>query len=508
MFSSSHSRPPPATRRSPHCGTGFASTLVLAAALNLGGCMSLAPSYVRPALPVPDTWATAPSADAPAPADGTSPTVQIDWRSYFPDAQLQALIEQALSGNRDLRIAVRRVEEARATYGIRRADTFPTIAAGGSYVRFRAPGVLLPGGSIDAEAYQVGLTESNWELDFWGRVRSLKDAALEEFLASDAARRAATLSVIANVADNYLLLRELDERIAAARETIASRSESLRIFRRRFEVGAISKLDLRQSEILLQQAQTLVAQLEQSRATQAHALAVLVGAPAPLQPAPLDDASVYADLQAGLPSSLLERRPDIVAAEHRLRAANANIGAARAAFFPRVTLTGAVGSTSTDLHSLFASGSGAWIFMPNISLPIFDAGRNRNNLELAKAREGEAVAQYEKTIQEAFRDVADALSAREWLAAQVQAETDTLVAQSERARLARLRYDNGATPFLEVLDAQRDLLNARQQLIQTRRALLASRVALYAALGGGVQDAETMPSPSAADITLKQGPLP
>ncbi|MBW0451190.1 efflux transporter outer membrane subunit [Paraburkholderia phenoliruptrix] len=493
----------------------FASAVVLSAALCAGGCISLTPPYMRPALPVPDSWdaASPPASSAAessrdAPANATSAPIQLDWRSYFPDVQLQALIEQALGANRDLRIAVQRVEQARATYGVRRADTLPTIAASAAYVRLHTPGVLAPGGSLDAAAYQVGLSESNWELDFWGRVRNLKDAALEQYLASDAARRAATLGVIANVADNYLLLRELDERISVARETIASRSDSLRIFRRRFEVGAISKLDLRQSEILLQQAQVLVAQLEQSRATQAHALAVLVGAPARLQPAPLADTSVYANLQPGLPSSLLERRPDIVAAEHQLRAANANIGAARAAFFPRVTLTSAVGSTSTELHNLFASGSGAWIFMPNLSLPIFDANRNRSNLELAKAREGEAVAQYEKTIQEAFRDVANALSAREWLAAQVQTETDTLAAQTERARLARLRYDNGATPFLEVLDAQRDLLNARQQLIQTRRALLSSRVALYAALGGDVQDREQTGAPPVPDIAHEQGPLP
>ena len=507
MFSSSHS-PPPAIRRWPGSRMDFTCAVALAAALGLGGCMSLAPSYVRPAPPIPDTWTVDSSTHAASPGDATPVSVSPDWRSYFPDAQLQVLIEQALSANRDLRIAAQRVEQARATYGIRRADTLPTVSAGGGYVHLRAPGVLLPGGSLDADAYQVGLTESNWELDFWGRVRNLKDAALEEFLASDAARRAATLGVITNVADGYLLLRELDERTAVARETIASRSESLRIFRRRFQVGAISKLDLKQSEILLQQAQALVAQLEQSRAAQAHALAALVGTPTQLPPAPLADASVYPDLNAGLPSSLLERRPDIVAAEHRLRAANANIGAARAAFFPRVTLTGAVGSTSTDLRGLFASGSGAWIFMPNITLPIFDAGRNRSNLELARAREGEAVAQYEKTIQDAFRDVADALSAREWLAVQVQTETDTLAAQSERARLARLRYDSGATPFLEVLDAQRDLLNARQQLIQTRRALLVSRVALYAALGGGVQGAQQTATPSASGITLKEGQLP
>ncbi|MFM0084878.1 efflux transporter outer membrane subunit [Paraburkholderia sediminicola] len=480
----------------------FTSAIALVLALTAAGCMSLAPPYQRPALPVPDAW------PADAPADSTTSTPQIDWRSYFPDARLQVLIDQALAHNRDQRIAVQRVEEARASYGIRRADAFPTIAAGGAYAHFRAPGVLLPTGTIEGNVYQVGLTESNWELDFWGRVRSLKDAALEQFLASDASRRAVTISLIANVADNYLVLREFDERIALAQATIASRAESLRIFRRRYEVGAISRLDLRQSEILLQQAQTLMAQLEQSRAAAAHALDLLVGAPSTVLPEPLDDTSVRPELRVGLPSALLEQRPDIVAAEHQLRAANANISAARAAFFPRVTLTGTVGMVSTDLQNLFASGSGAWIFTPNVSLPIFDAGRTRSNLELALARQSEAVAQYEKTIQQAFRDVADALSARQWLADQVRTERDTLAAQSERARLVALRYDSGATPFMEVLDAQRDLLNAQQQLVQTRRALLASRVALYAALGGGVPDTMQTPPPSSGDSTQKQDPLP
>lgn len=455
---------------------------VMALALSLSACVSLAPQYERPPLPVAPSWPT------DAPDAGQTTAADVAWRDYFPDPQLQALIEQALEHNRDLRIAAQRVEEARAAYGVRRADQFPTVAAGASYVRFRTPGGILGGQPIDGAGYSVNLTESNWELDFWGRVRNLKDAALENFLASDASRRATTLALITQVADSYLLLRECDERIAIAHQTIATRTESLRIFRRRFEVGATSRLDLTQSRILLEQARILAAQLQQQRAADAHELDVLVGSPAALTPsAQLDDNSIRAGLGAGLPSQLLENRPDIVAAEHQLRAAGANIGAARAAFFPRITLTGALGSSSTALQDLFASNTGAWIFLPSVSLPIFDAGRNRSNLHLEQARQKEAIAQYEKSIQSAFRDVADALSAREWLADQVQSARATLDAQTERARLARLRYDNGATPFLEVLDAQRDLLDAQQALVQTRRALLSSRVALYAALGGNVE---------------------
>jgi multidrug efflux system outer membrane protein len=474
---------------------------VLALALSLSACLSLAPHYERPALPVATSW------PADAPDAGHTTAADVTWRDYFPDPQLQALIAQALAHNRDLRIAVQRVEEARAAYGIRRADQFPTVDAGASYVRFRTPGGILGTQPIDGAGYSVSLTESSWELDFWGRVRNLKDAALENFLASDASQRAATLTLIAQVADSYLLLRELDERIAIARQTITTRTESLRIFRRRFEVGATSRLDLMQSQILLEQARTLAAQLQQQRATDAHALDVLVGAPATLSlPSELDDLSVRADLGAGLPSQLLENRPDIVAAEHQLRAANANIGAARAAFFPRITLTGALGSSSTALQDLFAANTGTWIFLPSVSMPIFDAGRNSSNLHLEQARQKEAVAQYEKSIQSAFRDVADALSAREWLADQVQSARATLDAQTERARLARLRYDSGATPFLEVLDAQRDLLDAQQALVQTRRALLSSRVALYAALGGNLEHAPSADhSPAVPDHSTLRG---
>lgn len=454
------------------------------ALLMAAGCVSMAPPYSRPALPVPAAY------DAPAARPAELAASHIPWRTYFSDPALQALIDTALVNNRDLRTALARVQEARALYGIQRADQFPTVGVQADGTRARVPGDLnLTGQPQVSSQYQVGLGLASWELDFWGRVRSLKDAALQNYLATDAAAQAATLSLITQVADSYLTLRELDERLELTRETIASRAESLRIFRRRFEVGAISKLDLTQVETLWQQARALGADLERIRAEQAHALALLVGAPLnlPVQAEPLDDTAVMRELPAGLPSDLLVNRPDIVAAEHQLQAANANIGAARAAFLPSITLTGAFGTASAELDGLFSGASRAWNFAPSISLPIFDAGRRQSALDLAEARRDQAVAGYEKTIQAAFRDVSDALSARHWLAEQVEVLRATVAAQTERARLAQLRYDHGASPYLEVLDAQRDLLAAQQTLVQTRRALLSSRVGLYAALGGGTQ---------------------
>ncbi|SSW64456.1 efflux transporter outer membrane subunit [Achromobacter agilis] len=467
----------------------IAARLAPAALLMLltSGCVSLAPDYNRPALPVPATYAPDDSGAATATA-----AADIAWQAYFPDPVLQGLIATALDNNRDLRNALLRVEEARALYGIQRADQFPTVGVQAEGARSRVPGDLnLTGQPQVSSQYQVGLGMASWELDFWGRVRNLKDAALQNYLASDAAARAATLSLIAEVADSYLSLRELDERLALTRETIASREASLRIFRRRYEVGAISKLDLTQVETLWQQAKALGADLEQSRAAQAHALELLLGAPLDLPKLPprLDDNAVMRDLPPGLPSALLVNRPDIVAAEHRLKASNANIGAARAAFLPSITLTGAFGTASAELDGLFSGGSRAWNFAPSISLPIFDAGRRGATVDLAEARRDQAVATYEQTIQTAFKDVSDALSARRWLAEQVEVLRATVAAQSERARLAQLRYDHGASPYLEVLDAQRDLLAAQQKLAQTRRALLSSRVRLYAALGGGTQAA-------------------
>jgi multidrug efflux system outer membrane protein len=470
---------PPATPRRSFGRRAAAPALLT---LALAGCASMAPRYESPPLPVPASFAE------PAPPGPSAAAT--GWRAHFADAQLRELIERALANNRDLRTAVLRVEEARASYGIQRADRFPALGVDALGSRARTPGDLnITGRPLVAGQYQAELNLS-WEIDFWGRVRSLEDAALQNFLATEEARRAATVSLVAQVADSYLALRELDERLVLARQTLASREESTRIFRRREQLGAISRLDLAQVETLRTQAQALAVQLEQERAAQAHALALLVGAPAGVAPTRnrLDDDAVMAQLDAGLPSDLLVQRPDIVAAEHQLRAAHADIGAARAAFFPRIALTAGYGSASAQLDGLFDAGSRAWTFAPSISLPIFDAGRRRSQLTLAEVRRDLAVAQYEKTIQSAFRDVSDALSARRWLAEQVRIQQSTLATQTERARLAKLRYDNGAAAFLEVLDAQRDLLAAEQQLVQTRRALLSSRVALYAALGGGADD--------------------
>ncbi|QYG05864.1 efflux transporter outer membrane subunit [Janthinobacterium sp. PAMC25594] len=471
------------------CARMAALATALATTLALAGCASMAPPYAPPPLPVAAQYPETDPAGAHA--------ADIAWQAYFADARLQALIAQALASNRDIRIAALRVEEARAAYGIQRAEQFPTIALGASGSRARVPGDLsVTGRPMTSAQYQTGLNVSAWELDFWGRVRSLKDSALQTLLASDEARRAVSVALVAQVANGYLGLRELDERVALARATVDSRAESLRIFTRRFEVGSISKLDLTQVETLLSQALSLSAQLEQARAVQAHALAQLVGGPVDLTPDTrrFDDASVLQPLHAGLPSALLTQRPDLMAAEHQLRAAQANIGAARAAFFPTISLTAAYGTASAELSGLFDSGSGAWSFAPRLVLPIFDAGRIRANMDLAEVRRDVAVANYEKSVQGAFREVADALSNRRWLALQVDIGKTTLAAQSERARLAKLRYDNGAAPYLEVLDAQRDLLTVEQQLVQTRRALLSSQVSLYAALGGGAPAASAAAS--------------
>jgi len=471
-----------------HCHARRA--ISLAVGVFLSGCASMAPPYTTPALPVSSAYETDRAQDG---ANAAS----IAWRDYFTDPKLQTSIELALTNNRDLRIAVLHVDEARAAYDIQRAERFPTIGVQASKDRSLTPGDLnMTGKPLLASQYQVGLGLSGWEIDFWGRVRSLQDAALESYLATDSARRAATVALVAQVANSYFALREVDERIVLAQQTIASRSESLRIFTRRVEVGSTSRLNLTQVQTLLTQAQALGIQLEQERAAQTHALTLLLGAPAdlPLGKVPMDEQQELRELRPGLPSDLLTQRPDIVAAEHQLKAANANIGAARAAFFPRIALTSSLGTASAELDGLFAAGSLAWIFSPSISLPIFDGGRRHNNLSLAETRRDLAVANYEKTVQLAFRDVSDALSARHWLSQQVAIARSALATQRERARLSQLRYDSGAAAYLDVLDAQRDLLAAEQQLVQTRRALLSSRVSLYTALGGGAMDFVSLPA--------------
>jgi multidrug efflux system outer membrane protein len=442
----------------------------------------MAPPYERPAPPVPDTFE-----QSPAPA--TQPASAINWRGYFTDPLLQSLIEEALDNNRDLRAAVLRVQQARARYRIQRAAELPTVGVGAVGVEGELPeGTITE--SLSPDVIAVGAGFAGWEIDFWGRVRSLKDAALEDYLATDAASRAMALSIIAEVASVYVTLRELDERLALARQTLASREESLRIFTRRVEVGSTSRFELTQVEVLRHQAAALVTELELARATQAHALDLVVGAPSTLLPisAPLDERTMFMELEPGLPSLLLTQRPDIVAAEHALISLNANIGAARAAFFPNISLTGLLGLASSALDQLFDSDSYAWVASPSVVLPIFDRGRRRANLDLAELRRDEAVSTYERAIQAAFRDVADALSARRWLAEQVGVLQATAAAQGERARLAKLSYDRGRLPYLDVLDAERGLLVAQQDLVRARGAVLNAHVALYEALGGGSEE--------------------
>ncbi|WP_040480079.1 efflux transporter outer membrane subunit [Vreelandella boliviensis] len=450
--------------------------------LGLSGCTSLAPPHSTPEAALPDAYSNQVAPTTVADADN-------GWRSYFTDTRLQALIEQALTTNYDLRSALLRVEQARAAYGIQRAERLPTLGVEAAGERSRTPADLSPSGRTRiGNQFQAGVGFSTWELDFWGRVRNLNEAALEQYLATDEARRATEISLIAQVADSYFRLQELDERLDLARRTIDSRQESLRIFTRRVEVGATSPLELTQVEMLLQQAKALGAQLEQAYAQQANALALLVGSP--IETVAGDEHKIAADalapLAPGLPSELLIRRPDIRSAEHLLRSANANIGAARAAFFPRIALTGNLGTASADLGGLLGSDSQAWNFSPTLSLPIFDSGRRRANLTLAELRREQAVVEYEQTIQQAFRDVADALAANRWLAEQLETASAMLAVQRERTRLAMLRYESGAVPYLEVLDAQRDLLSAEQQRVEKRRQLLSARVALYTALGGGL----------------------
>ena len=471
--------------------------LMAAIALLLAGCASMAPTYEVPALPVSPAYTTDEMQHGESVAS-------IGWREYFTDPQLQMVIKRALDNNRDLRTAALRVEEARATYGIQRSEFFPAIGAQASTDRSRTPADLnITGKPLISSQYQVGLGLSSWEIDLWGRIRSLEDAALENYLATDAVRRAVSIGLVAQIANAYLALRGLDERITLARQTIASREESIRIFTRRVEVGSTSRFNLTEVQTLLTQAQALGIQLELARAVQFNALTLLTGAPIEILPeqGQVDEHNMFRKLRPGLPSELLIQRPDIVAAEHQLKAANANIGAARAAFFPRIALTSSFGTASAELDGLFAAGSQAWIFSPSISLPIFDGGRRRNTLSLTEVRKDMAVANYEKTVQIAFRDVTDALSARHWLERQVSIARTALATQIERARLSQLRYNNGASAFLDVLAAQRDLLDAEQQLVQTRRALLSSHVSLYAALGGGLNDFATSAAPDTPKLT-------
>lgn len=456
---------------------------LLAASLALAGCASLAPTYERPASPVAPQWPVPQATTADAKA------ADLGWREFFTDPRLQQLIEQALANNRDLRVAVLNVERAQAQYGVQQADRLPSISAAGGQTATRAPG-----GAITRQ-YTATLGVSAYELDLFGRVKSLNDAALQQYLATDDARRSAQISLVAQVASGYLTLAADQERLRLAEQTLLARQDGLRLTQRLQGAGVASTLDLRQAEISAETAQTDLAALTAQVAQDRNALELLVGQPLAVTQWPVtgSDAAVTqtAELSAGLPSDVLLTRPDVQQAERTLQGANANIGAARAAFFPRISLTASAGTASNELDGLFRSGSGMWSFMPQISLPIFDAGRNQANLKIATVDRDIAVARYEGAIQAAFRDVADALAQRATIGQQV-ASQQRLVAQTQDAlRLAEARFRQGLDDRLATLDAQRTLYGAEQGLINARLAQQVNRVTLYKALGGGQRGSQS-----------------
>lgn len=450
----------------------------------LGGCAYMAPSLDSPAAGVADAW---PASAGDAKRATTSAAAMGDWKSFFPDPRLRALITAALEHNRDMRIAVARVEEARALYGVQRADQLPNVAVNASRSETRTPaGVSVSGNEITLRRADVNIGLLAFELDFWGRVASLSAAARSSYLATEHAQRAFRLSLIADVADGYLALQEAQERAVIAASTVATRFETLTLISKRREVGLAGDFELLSAQGAYQSALAEQASLKRQQSQAENLLRVLVGIERNDWPQgiKLVDQKLP-EISADIPAEVLARRPDILAAEERLKAANANIGAARAAFFPRIALTGSYGTASPQLSGLFESNTTAWTFTPSISLPIFSGGRNIANLDLAQARKVIAVAEYEKAIQQAFREVADSLVAREELSRQTDALAMLESTQQQRLVIAQARYTQGVASILEVLDAQREWFAAQQGLITSRRALLSASARLYKALGGG-----------------------
>lgn len=453
------------------------SAVSVLALVLVGACRSFAPPHTLPELPTAESYPP----DLAGDVNAGTPATQLEWQEFFVDDRLETLIDSALDQNRDMTIALAQIERARGLYRIEDADRLPTGVAAADVSTGRANGESF-------DRYSIGVGVSGFELDFWGRVRNLSEAARSEYLATVEGQRAFRLVLIREVASTYLFSLELAERIALAEATVASREEGLEIARVRLDAGITSALEYRQAETLLTQAQAQLASLRLSKARNDNALVVLVGGDVPValpDGVPLAQQVTAQTLASGLPSELLIARPDIRAAEERLRASRADIGAARAAFFPSISLTGNLGFASTELSDLFGDDGLTWSFGPAITLPIFNRGRLRGNLTVAEANEQIALADYELTIQNAFREVADALAGRRYLAEQVAAQERGTRAQREIAELARIRYREGVVRYLEVLDAERNLFAAEQALLSLRRAQADNLVTLYVALGGG-----------------------
>ncbi|KVZ46717.1 multidrug transporter, partial [Burkholderia ubonensis] len=420
-------------------------------------------------------------------ANGQAAT-DIGWREFFVDPRLQRLIEIALNNNRDLRVAVLNIAAARAQYQITRADLFPKLDAVGTGDRQRLPNALtaVPGRNITT-TYNVGL-QASWELDLFGRIQSLKDQALAKYLATAQARKASEIALVAQVADQYLTVLSTDDLLKVTENTLKTAQASYDLTKLKFDNGTGSELDLRQAQTIVETALANQQAQARARAQAVNALVLLIGQPLPddLPPGlPLDAQNFLTDIPAGLPSDLLTRRPDIMEAEQSLLAANANIGAARAAFFPRISLTGAFGTASPTLGGLFKAGTAAWSFAPQITMPIFEGGANLANLDLANVQKRIEIANYEKAIQSAFREVSDGLAARGTYDQQIAALQRNEHAQQRRYDLSDLRYKNGVDSYLSVLTAQTDLYAAQQTLINARLARWTNLVDLYRSLGGG-----------------------
>ena len=463
--------------------------LPLGTLLFLGGCSTMAPKYTQPAAPVSAAWPSGPAYQTPAAAQPQRRVAEIPWRDYFVDEQLRKLIALGLKNNRDLRVALLNIERFQAQYQIKRADLFPKVNATAGAVFQRIPQDLSSSGkAVTVDQYNIGAGLLSYELDLFGRVRSLKDQALEQFLASDQARRSTQITLVSQIATGYLTLAADLERLKLAKDTLTSQQESYQLIARRFDAGVSSALDLQQARSTVDSARVDIARFATLVAQDENALTLLVGSPVPadLLPNALSESvTAVKDVSPGLPSDVLLRRPDILQAEELLKGANANIGAARAAYFPKITLVSSVGFSSSELSGLFKSGAFAWNVAPSVSLPIFDGGTNKANLKVAEVDRDIAVAQYEKAIQTAFREVADALAQRGTIDEQLAAQKSLTDATAERYRLSLARFEKGVDSHLNVLDSQRSLYAAQQNLIGTRFTLLTSLVTMYKVLGGG-----------------------
>jgi multidrug efflux system outer membrane protein len=496
-------------------GAKLGWSLAIAGVLGLTGC-TMEPTYRRPAAPIAEQWPDG-QADANPPLLATA---DVGWKDFFADPRLRKLIELALEHNPDARVAALNIIAARAQYQIQRADLFPTIAASAveqvekypAAVAGIATGGAAAGGAgttgvagVDAGSgvfrfFDVGVGFTSYEIDLFGRVRSLNHQRLQQYLGYIETRRSTQISLVASVANAYLALLADGALLKVTQDTLASQDDSLKLVQMSFDGGVATALDLHQAETTVLTARANIAQYTRQVAQDRNALVLLLGMPLPSD---LPDATEFdqqqflADLPVGLPSVVLTQRPDVLAAEHNLIAANANIGAARAAFFPSIALTGSYGTASTQLSGLFDHGSTAWTFSPQISLPIFAAGANVATLKLSKTQKNVSVVQYEQVVQTAFREVSDALVGRATLDEQLSADQALVDATAETYRLSDMRYRNGVDNFLTVLDSQRALFSAQQALIGVKLARLQNLVTLYKALGGGWRDTSVPPTNAA-----------